>query len=650
MIKYVDSDKSLKVPRNLGNYPQSSVTGGTTPEEVQRMIDASLEDYTLTDDFATINGRPITEGGNIEVSGGTPTQVTVTQVVTGGTKIATIGVDGTETDLYAPASGGGVTPQDVQDAIDQALQDYPTSAVTQDLDERVTELENDSVDYATTADTQALETAISGKSTVVWNQIATGGTKVAEITVDGTKTDVYAPQGGGVTPQDVQDAIDSALTPYSTTLQIETMLEDKQDTLTPGAGIQISGNTISATGDAYVIDLRVVSGMTTAEKQAVWDEAYANAVSGNPVYMVGLYSNNATVLHLLEYSPVTNPSTHGGGNMRFWGKVYTTANNWFRIQFNSDGGGVTSAYLASYSIYELPTASSSTKGGIKVGSGLTIDAQGVLSVSGGSSTYDGYVWTTDAEYDAMTQAEKEAWYDNIISGATDGNYKFGIIVTTEPWNPEEHQDLNVKCRSLRFCWVEDGYDSLHFNDANYSDNNFRGMEYRVARGGTWDRIDEKNLDITKFTENENDRRMFTITTGLTAYGYFDCYMLNRCFSEPHQSWDFYSAVGSMPLRIVSPHQDNPDEFDLVCTANILACGEAPSGLYQDGYAKRFVFRYFLNGELYEAVMDSVSGGSGDGLHVIHNYSVYGNWVGTQADYNAIGAGNYDSKVIYHIDR
>lgn len=56
-----------------------------------------------------------------------------------------------------------------------------------------------------------------------------------------------------------------------------------------------------------------------------------------------------------------------------------------------DAGGVLSA-----SGYELPAASASTLGGVKVGEGLSIDAGGVLSASGGGG---GIVTLTEADYD-----------------------------------------------------------------------------------------------------------------------------------------------------------------------------------------------------------------------------------------------------------
>lgn len=54
------------------------------------------------------------------------------------------------------------------------------------------------------------------------------------------------------------------------------------------------------------------------------------------------------------------------------------------------GGGVSSG-----SNYTLPTASSSTLGGVKIGSGLTINTSGVVSADVTSSTLTAYAKTTD---------------------------------------------------------------------------------------------------------------------------------------------------------------------------------------------------------------------------------------------------------------
>lgn len=82
-------------------------------------------------------------GNLIWASAGGGDTVVWTQIVSSGTKIATISINGVDTDVYAPNGGG------------------------------------------------------SG-STVSWNQIQQSGTKIAEIEIDGVTQNVYAPAGGTV--------------------------------------------------------------------------------------------------------------------------------------------------------------------------------------------------------------------------------------------------------------------------------------------------------------------------------------------------------------------------------------------------------------------------------------------------------------------
>lgn len=72
----------------------------------------------------------------------------------------------------------------------------------------------------------------------------------------------------------------------------------------------------------------------------------------------------------------------------------------------SDNAGWKSIDLATQA--GVPIASDSTLGGIKVGSGLTIDGNGVLSVSGGSSS-----GPTIIDFDAMSQAERANLYNEL---------------------------------------------------------------------------------------------------------------------------------------------------------------------------------------------------------------------------------------------
>lgn len=88
---------------------------------------------------------------NLGGGGGGGDSVSWTQTQASGTKIATISINGTPTDVYSPTP-----PTDISD------------------------LNND-----------------EGFTATSWNQIQASGTKIAEITIDGATTNVYVPSGGG---------------------------------------------------------------------------------------------------------------------------------------------------------------------------------------------------------------------------------------------------------------------------------------------------------------------------------------------------------------------------------------------------------------------------------------------------------------------
>lgn len=114
-------------------------------------------------------------------SGGGGSNVEVNPIVTTGTKIATITVDGNESELYTPNSGGGSEDVIITKAEYDALPD------TKLTDGKHYFLK----DYS--------EGGEGGGSTVEVTPILTTGTKIATITVDGEDTDLYAPNGGGHT-------------------------------------------------------------------------------------------------------------------------------------------------------------------------------------------------------------------------------------------------------------------------------------------------------------------------------------------------------------------------------------------------------------------------------------------------------------------
>ena len=132
------------------------------------------------------------------VSQGGGSTVAWTQITQTGTKIASISINGSSTDVYAPTSGGGSaawgsisgTLSDQTD-LNTALSAKANAA---DIPDSLSDLSDDSTHRVVT-DTE--KTTWSGKSVVSWSQIVDSGTKIATVTVNGTSTDVYAPTSGG---------------------------------------------------------------------------------------------------------------------------------------------------------------------------------------------------------------------------------------------------------------------------------------------------------------------------------------------------------------------------------------------------------------------------------------------------------------------
>ena len=110
---------------------------------------------------------------NLPEHPGGGSDVSVTQVLSSGTKTATITVDDTPTDLYAP------DPTDVD--VTQ-VQTSGTKIATVTVDDVPTDI------YAPTP---------SAPTDVDVTQVLTSGTKIATISVDNVPTDIYAPSASG---------------------------------------------------------------------------------------------------------------------------------------------------------------------------------------------------------------------------------------------------------------------------------------------------------------------------------------------------------------------------------------------------------------------------------------------------------------------
>ena len=160
-----------------------------------------------------------------------------------------------------------------------------------------------------------------------------------------------------------------------------------------GQGISIDQDgVISAQGgkNDIVLDVAEVDNMSYADRKVLWDEVYEKILAGHRIYAKGEVGGselgNYAYLPLEKYTAETNTSAHSGGFLYFAVKD-ANANIYLYFVFTSGGNlsGIAHSKLNKYDIYSLPTASSKTLGGVKIGSGISIDDEGVISVQGGGS-------------------------------------------------------------------------------------------------------------------------------------------------------------------------------------------------------------------------------------------------------------------------
>ena len=199
--------------------------------------------------------------------------------------------------------------------------------------------------------------------------------------------------GGGVTPEEaaeIASAVTSeALEEYSIELEVE--LEEIRDA--------ISGNTDT------LLDLATIAAMSIADRVALFDEIFEKASNGEKIYIKGLVQEETirtAILPLVSYRPETNPVLHQGGNLYFAAKG-DTDNVYFHIGLTSEGAiDPTSGNIIKRNIYNLPTASAEVKGGVRIGSGLTM-TQDTLSVDTTGLVTDGDLAPFIVQQSANTQ-------------------------------------------------------------------------------------------------------------------------------------------------------------------------------------------------------------------------------------------------------
>ena len=234
-----------------------------------------------------------------------------------------------------------------------------------------------------------------------------------------------------------------------------------------GSGLTITNAGVLSADEATVIDLAVLSAMTSADRIALWDEVYAKVYGGKSVFMKGLVqgeSDRTAILPVVSFRPETSGATHEGGNI-FFGAKGDTDNIYFHINFSSDGTILPAEGMAKTAIAK--TAGADTLGMVKVGSGLTIDANGVLSATGGGSGGGDYLVVS--QLPATGSAAEYALY--YVKPYVENVPYIGISIST---NIEEgyvahiidpdNNDTNVYISGTDFHWGFENDGEYHKKD------------------------------------------------------------------------------------------------------------------------------------------------------------------------------------------
>lgn len=251
-------------------------TGGTTPEEVQQMIDSSLTDYYDKDDsdgrfqpkgdYATSGDIESAVSGLAESSAVTLEIAEATSGKADSSSLATVATSGSYNDLIdkptiptVPTSNTAFT-NDAGYITSDALSGYAeSSAVTEEITAAVSGKADSSDVYTKSEVDNAISAATDDMATQTWvgeqGYLTEHQSLSAYSTTDEVNSAITESTSGKADTTAVTQAISEAvsgkvdISTYSTyTAATDSALANKQTTLTAGTGIDITDNVISATG------------------------------------------------------------------------------------------------------------------------------------------------------------------------------------------------------------------------------------------------------------------------------------------------------------------------------------------------------------------------------------------------------------------
>lgn len=276
MVIHSRDDKKLVVPSALGNFGGSSSTGGSgmTPEEVQGMIDTSIEEYDteIQVDLEDLSDRISGNTEDIaELSGAT---VALKEQVDG------ISLSGITADIEALSVQTSANTQNI------GVLSGATTALTSSVDNlagAVTALTEgvESLSGQTTANTQNIEAVSGAVETLSASLSGYTTTDTFNSGISGVQGQISGVSEGVAELSAFTSGLSFTVSEQAQNLEqlsgateaLEQAMSGKQGTLTAGNGIEISGATISVKageGLGFSGDTLVVSGGTSSGPQVVY--------------------------------------------------------------------------------------------------------------------------------------------------------------------------------------------------------------------------------------------------------------------------------------------------------------------------------------------------------------------------------------------
>ena len=414
MIKYTDADKTLVVPSGLGNFGQGSGSGGgISPEQAAEIAsavtEAAIDEYDTEIQVDLEEIRDAVSGNSEDISTLSATTQDIAEQIGN--------LSGVTADISTLSAATSANTENIAslsaatEAISESLGDYATTATTNELATAISGVSESLGNYTTTAVTNELSTAVSGITDSLNNYATTATT-------------------------DALSAVTSALT-------------ENLEALSGGTP------TLYSAGTAYtwcvIYDYDTINSLSNAQKSEIFSEIRSYGGQGKFTYIrkLGAYGRN----QFFPQSQLTQTKAEyyslGGANYD-----YVTL---------TSAGALSNGYLA---IYSLPTAAANKKGGVKVGSGLTMNGE-VMSVNIG----EGLAFSGDTL---------------VVSGGIGGVQNYVIVDTLdEITNPVEGMLAYVKYRRMNG-WIIDASQITEDYAANvYYDGNSYVDVYRSGTDFYW---------------------------------------------------------------------------------------------------------------------------------------------------------------------